>query len=118
MKKFLFFIILNLVFLLYSISGIFTKSASQYEFFSFEFIVFYGLTIIIMIIYAFFWQKILKKVPLNVAYSNKAVVIVWGLIWGHFLFNESINFIQIVGAVIIIVGIVTVISGGVDKQHE
>lgn len=40
------------------------------------------------------------------AYGNKAVTVIWGLIWGRFLFGERINGFQIVGSIIIIIGIV------------
>jgi drug/metabolite transporter (DMT)-like permease len=50
----------------------------------------------------------LKKFSLFVAYSSKGIVILWGLIWAVLFFQEKIKINNIIGAVIIIIGIVLV----------
>ena len=57
-------------------------------------------------LYALGWQQILKKMSLFMAYSGKAVVILWGILWGVLLFQETISTRKIIGAVIIMAGIV------------
>lgn len=83
--------------------------ASQYEFLSFWFIFFYGLVILNLGVYAIVWQQIIKKLPLNTAYSNKAITIVWGILWGFLFFKEQITWNMIAGALIVIVGMVLVV---------
>ena len=65
----------------------------------------------ISLLYALVWQKVLKRIPLVVAYANKAVTVIWGLIWGAMLFQEQISICNIVGALIIIGGVYLVITG-------
>lgn len=84
--------------------------ASQYPVMSVPFILFYGGVLIILFGYAILWQQIIKKMPLVTAYANKAVTVVWGLLWGLIVFKERISFFNIVGVIIIVVGIVLVVK--------
>lgn len=107
--KIKYFIALHIELLLFSLGGVCTKMASQYEFLSFWFVFFYGLVILNLGVYAIVWQQIIKKLPLNTAYSNKAITIVWGILWGFLFFKEQITWNMIVGALIVIVGVVLVV---------
>ena len=98
------------VFILYSFSTVFSKLASGQEFLSMDFIVLYGIMIFILGIYAILWQQVLKRFDLGVAYANKAVVIVLGLLWGKLFFDEAISLNKIVGALIIIIGVYLVVK--------
>lgn len=100
---------LHIELLLFSLGGVCTKMASWYDFLSFWFIFFYGLVILNLGVYAIVWQQIIKKLPLNTAYSNKAITIVWGILWGFIFFREQITWNMIVGALIVIVGVVLVV---------
>lgn len=100
------YILLHSSLMIYSLGGIFTKLASTYSFLSKEFVFFYSLSLLILAGYAFLWQLILKKFPLSVAFSNKAVMVIWGMLWGKLIFCESITLGKIVGAILIIFGIV------------
>ena len=104
------FIYLNLILILYSLSTVSSKYASQNDFLTPLFIAFYGITIILLFIYAILWQQILKKIQVTAAYANKAIVVIWGMIWGSLLFNEAITLKMIVGAVIILFGVYLVVS--------
>lgn len=97
---------LHLLLMMYSFSGIFSKLASGVPFFSLEFFGLYAIVIVILGAYAIGWQQILKRLPLTTAFSNKAVTIVWGIIWGCVFFAESITLGKVIGAVLIIVGVV------------
>jgi len=99
------FIFLQVVFLIYSFSGIIAKKASQYQFLSYEFIKWYVIELIIIMIYAYLWQQAIKKSNIVTAYAGKGVVIIWMLIWSVLFFGESIKINNIIGAAIIIVGI-------------
>ena len=104
------FILLHTILLLYSIAGIFSKLASTKEFLSIEFILNYIIVLFILFIYAFLWQKVLKRLPLTTAFANKSIVIIWGLVWGSLIFSERITINMIIGSVIIIIGISVVVT--------
>ncbi|WP_434309617.1 EamA family transporter [Hominifimenecus sp. rT4P-3] len=95
---------------LYSFGGIFSKLAAREAFLSWKFILFYGVVLANLFIYALLWQQILKRLPLVTAYANKAVTIVWGIIWGRIFFAENITGFNILGSIIIIAGIYIVVS--------
>lgn len=107
-----YYVILHILFILYSLYALMCKFASQEAFLSLKFIVFYGSALLVMFIYAIFWQSILKVLPLNVAFSNKAAVIIWGMIWGLLFFGEQITIGKIGGAVLVIIGIIMVVNDG------
>lgn len=107
-KKFVDFLSLQAAFVLFSFAGIFSKKASQYELLSSEYIMFAGMEFVILFIYAIFWQQIIKKFELSTAYASKGVVIIWTFIWSVIVFNETITINNIIGAAIIICGIIKV----------
>lgn len=106
MKKFLF---LHMILFVFSCSSVLSKFASQQRFLSVNFILLYGGVLSILFLYALFWQQIIKKMDITIAYANKAVTVIWGMLWGVVLFQEHISWNQIVGAVIIIIGTVVMV---------
>ena len=104
------YIVLQMLLLIYSLCGTCSKLAGQSEIFSLPFFFFYGLIFLNMGIYAVLWQQILKRVPLVTAYANRAVTVIWGLIWGLLIFDERITIQKIVGAAIIVTGIMIVVK--------
>lgn len=116
-KTFKPFIALHIILLLYSACLIFSKLAAAEDFLSTQFIIFYGLVVVLLGIYAIAWQQIIKRLPLTVAYSNKAVTIIWGTIWGALLFHESITVGKAIGAALIMAGIV-IYSHAEEERHE
>lgn len=99
-------ILLHLMLMFFSLCGICSKSAALQPFFSIKFFLLYGLMIFILGIYAIGWQQIIKRLPLTTAYANRAVTIIWGLVWGYFFFGESITPGKITGILLIVCGIV------------
>ena len=100
------YILLHLLLMMFSAMGICSKIAANQEFMSPKFIFYYGLMLAILAIYAFAWQQVIKRLSLTTAFANKAVIVVWGMIWGVVAFQEHISVGKIVGSIIIIVGIV------------
>lgn len=96
--------------MVYSLFGICSKLAAQQPFLSFKFIMYYGIVILNLAIYAVCWQQIIKRIPLVTAFANKAVTVIWGLIWGKIFFQEAITAQKLLGAFIIICGIVLVVT--------
>ena len=112
------YILLHIVVFIYSMSSILTKKAALSEFLSMRFIILYGLVLVCMGVYAIVWQQVIKNLPLNVAFANKSVTVIWGMVWGSIFFNEVITPKMIIGAVIVITGVVMVITGGNKEERE
>ncbi len=91
-----------------TLSGVCAKFAASQSIFSFKFFLFYGLEIFILGVYAIIWQQVIKRLNLAVAYSFKATALIWTLVWGLFIFNETINATKIIGVAIVIIGIIIV----------
>lgn len=108
-EKIVYYVALHIELLLFSLGGICSKIAGHYDFLSFWFIFFYGLVILNLGLYAIVWQQIIKKLPLNTAYSNKAVTIAWGILWGFLFFQETVKWNMILGAAIVIIGVLIVV---------
>lgn len=102
------FLILHLVLLVYSGVSLLSKTAASQT--GIKFIICYGAVLACLGIYAILWQFVLKKFPLTTAFANKAVVVVWGILWGWIFFGEQITLQKVVGAAVIITGIVIVVS--------
>ncbi len=105
------FVILHVIILLFSVNSICAKLASQYGFLKPMWIFYYGLVICILGFYAIAWQQVLKHLPLITTYANKAVTTIWGLIWGYFIFKETITIQKVIGASVVIAGVYLVVSG-------
>ncbi len=110
MNKFKKYALLHLLILFASFTGICSKMAAKQPFLSGTFIMWYGLMILILGIYAILWQQILKQMSLTVAFANKAISIVWGMVFGAVIFSEKITFNMILGSLIVMAGIVLVVT--------
>ncbi len=104
------FLLLQISILFYSMGGIFSKKAAGYPVFSFGFFFCYGVILCILFVYAIAWQQILKHMQLTVAYAFKSMTVIWGIVWGILIFHETICLKQIIGAGLIIMGIVLLAS--------
>lgn len=116
--KIKYFIFLHIILIISSITGIISKLASKQEFLSFKFIILYGSMIAILGVYAICWQQIIKRLPLTTAYTNKAVTVIWGIVFGRLFFDETITIKQVIGAVIIIVGIVLFVRADKEVSND
>lgn len=112
-------IVLHLLLLVYSLCGFFSKNASRQPFMSFEFCAFYAGMLIILVIYAIGWQQILKRLPLTLAFANKAITIVWGIVWGAVFFQEAITLPMVIGGALVMAGVVLFsIADGEEKRES
>ena len=112
------FIILHTIVFVYSLGSICSKTAANSQFLSFKFIFFYGLVILNLGIYAIFWQQVLKLLPLNTAFANKSVTIVWGMVFGVLFFKEQLSLNMIIGAVIVMIGVILSVTSEGGKRNE
>lgn len=113
------FFVLHIMLMVYSMSGIFSKLASRQDFMSISFCFYYGLIIVFLGIYAVGWQQIIKRLPLTTAFANKAITVVWGIIWGMIFFHEMISWTKILGAVCVMSGVMIFArSDGDEVRNE
>lgn len=107
--KFL-FLLLHFSLFLYSFVAVFSKMAGKQELFSIQFYIYIIVSLVLLGVYAIFWQFVLRKFPLSIAFANKAITIIWGIVLGRIIFSEKITINMVVGAVIIVFGIILVVS--------
>lgn len=110
--------LLHLMLMVYSMSGICSKMAAKQEFLSIKFCFFYGMIIVLLGFYAIGWQQIIKRLPLTTAFSNKAVTVIWGIIWGTLFFGEPITLGKVTGAALVVLGVVLYAKADGEVQDE
>lgn len=115
--KIKYFVLMHAALFLLSFSGVFAKLAAESEWYSAKWFLMYGIVFAVLGIYALAWQMILKGLPLTMAFSNKAITLFWGMVWGALIFGEHISLRMIIGAAIIFLGIVIVSSEEVSEQN-
>lgn len=116
MKKIGVFLLLHLALFVYSLESVASKFASQEDFLSFKYILFMGLLFVFLVIYAILWQQVLKHMNLTFAYANKGVTLVWGTLIGFLLFKEKVTLFNIIGIIVILIGITVMIVG--ENKHD
>ena len=93
-----------------SLSVVFAKLAAQQEPLSTPFLFFYALDLGAMFVYAIIWQQVLRRMPLSVAYANRPVSLVWAMIWGTLIFQETVTWNMILGGLVIFAGIYIMVT--------
>ena len=106
----LYLFLLHLAILVYSFSAVFMKYAALADFLSFRFFIFYALVLVCLAIYAIFWQQILKHFKLSFAHINRAVGMLWTVVFGVLFFKESVSITGIIGLILIITGIIVTVT--------
>lgn len=92
--------------LLYACVGVGTRFAAGEDFFSKGYILGFLGAIGVMGIYAVLWQQVLKYIELSVAYMCKGTALIFTMLLAYWLFGEPITTNNIIGAAIIIFGII------------
>ncbi|WP_295916201.1 transporter [uncultured Anaerovibrio sp.] len=113
-----YYILLHIMLLIYSTSGIFSKMAAGYFMGSSAFFACYAGMMVVLFIYAIGWQQVIKHMPLSVAFASRPVTIVWGMMWGYYVFGERITVMNIIGALVIVLGIEVYLCGNKVSGHE
>lgn len=108
---------LHLLLMVYSMSSICSKMAAGSKFLSFRFCLFYAIIVALLGLYAIGWQQIIKRLPLTVAFANKSVTVVWGIIWGLVFFHEKITVGKLVGALFVIAGVILYVRDGAGEEE-
>lgn len=103
-------VLLQIIIMIYSLSTVTAKFASAEEFLSFRFLLFYGIEIFILGVYAILWQQIIKKFDLSIAYANRAMALLWSIVWAIVFFKETITIYNVIGVIIVLIGTIVVNS--------
>ena len=112
------FLLMHAGFLIYSFYTVLGKIAAKYDFHSLHFCIFYCILIFILFVYAILWQQVLKVIPLSFATANKASTIVWGMLWSYLFFHEEITLKKVIGAIIIISGIILLSTSTKSEEQK
>ena len=110
--------LLHIMLMIYSMSGICSKKAATVPFLSASFCFYYGVIILLLMFYAIGWQQIIKRLSLTTAFANKAVTVVWGIIWGVLFFQEVITIGKVIGALLVVVGVVIYAYADREERHD
>lgn len=98
-------ILLAVTLLIQSFSSVFVKIAGRYPVMSFRFLLYYGLGILCLGIFSIMWQFLLERIPLTTAYLRKGITYILVLMWSVLIFGEEITWNNLLGSVIIIIGV-------------
>lgn len=102
------YVFLHVAFLIYSIIMVYMKWAAKFPIASISFFVAYFGLVILLFGYAILWQQVIKHFEISKAYSHRGIIILWSMLWSVFLFGDTIQWNHLLGAAIIIAGIVVV----------
>ena len=80
--------------------------ASKQEMLSWPYLLWIAGAIGVMGVYALLWQQVIARMTLSTAYMFKGTSLIFVLMFSVLLFGESITLNNVIGAVIIIIGIV------------
>ncbi len=97
-------LLLQAVVVIYTVSGVMAKFASASDTFI-KLLLFLGMDVFFLGVYALFWQQMIKKIPLSVAYANRAMALLWSALWALIIFGEKIGGKQMIGIALVILGI-------------
>ncbi len=109
---------LQAVIVIFSISSIIAKFASGQVFLSWDFIVFYGLEIVALGFYAILWQQAIKRIDLSIAYANKAMCVLWSMVWAVLIFHNNITLPNVIGVLFVIIGTIVLNSSESEEMNK
>ena len=109
-------VFLQFVIMIYSISSVIAKFASKQSFMSVKFIGLYFFELVALGAYAILWQQAIKHFQLSVAYVNKAMTLLWAMVWSLVIFGEKLTMHNVMGVVFVIAGIIVINSENENKS--
>lgn len=111
-------ILLQAIIIIYTVSSIMAKFASAGDTLE-RIVLFFGLDLLFLGIYAICWQQMIKIFPLSVAYANRAMALLWSAIWAKIIFGEQISVKQMVGIAFVIIGTLIINTETQEEpEHE
>lgn len=91
--------------MVYASVGVCTKMAALQTPFSWPYLLWFGGAVAVIGTYAILWQQVLRRIELSTAYMFKGTTLIFTMLIAALLFGETITIPNIVGSVIIIIGI-------------
>ena len=64
------------------------------------------LEVIVLFVYAILWQQLIGRFQLSIAYANKAMTLLWSLMWSVVLFHEDVTLYKVIGVLMVMAGTV------------
>ena len=108
--------------MIFSFTSVFAKAAANsYNnggFMNPRLYLFAFLMLAVCVVYAFFWQKVIKNVDLHVGYANRTVYLIWGQIWAITIFGEHLNLKNVIGLIIVFIGVLIVTLNTTYEEEE
>ena len=101
-------LIIQLGVVIYTGSGICSKMTANYPAMAFMWLFWLGLEVVFLGVYAIFWQQIIKRFDLSIAYANRAFAIFWSTLWAMLIFREKVTPANTIGVIVIFAGIMLV----------
>ncbi len=106
------YLLLHICVLVFSFTSVFAKfAANAYNeggFLNPRLFLYVFLMLSVCVVYAFFWQKVIKNVDLHVGYANRSVYLIWGQIWAVTIFGEQLTLKNIIGLLVVLAGVLIV----------
>ena len=110
-------LILQFVVMIYTFSSIFAKLASGQEAWQ-KFLLVTGMEFVCLGIYALLWQQAIKRFELSIAYANRAMVLLWSMLWAVLIFHDKITLQNVIGVVLVVAGTFVVNSGKEEPDAD
>lgn len=116
------YLFLHLSVMMFSFTSVFSKFASRAlndgglknpKLYLFGFLMFF-----VCFLYAFCWQKVIKKFDLNIGYANRSVYLLWSQLWAVTIFKEHLTVRNIIGLFIVLVGVIVVSMSAAQSEGE
>ncbi len=116
------YLLLHLCVMIFSFTSVFAKAAANsYNnggFMNPKLYLFAFLMLAVCVVYAFFWQKVIKNVDLHVGYANRTVYLIWGQIWAITIFGEHLSLKNVIGLIIVFIGVLVVTLNTTYEEEE
>jgi multidrug transporter EmrE-like cation transporter len=109
---------LQMAVLVYSLDTVCAKFASQNAFLSPGYIFFFGLEFVVLGIYAVLWQQAIKHFQLSIAYANKAMGLLWSMLWSHLIFRQGITPAKVIGVLLVMAGVIVMNMGESGEKSK
>lgn len=109
------FVCLQAVVMLYTMAAVIGKFAAGQT--GYGFLLLYCAEVGVLGIYALLWQQILKRFELSTAYANRALALVWSLLWAVLIFNERVTARKLLGIALVAVGAFLVNREGGTQEN-
>ena len=107
--------------LLFSFTSVFAKmAANAYNaggITDLKFLILCAVMILNCMVYAIFWQIVIKDIDLHIAYANRSVYLIWSQIWAVCFFAEHLTVKNIIGLAIVLTGVI-IVTMNVDYDDE